>query len=228
MPFNLTTIDRQLIRNNTLSIALEDVNPVDDFPSGGGRIVFQFPPNITSDSKGAKWQEIYNIPAYEPQFMYTGGKPRNISIKTIYVVGGPREGLANRLASAITMPFAGNISAAAGGVGTGWTTVRVAEEIRRWKSYFYVNNVALGSRLPIYRIVWHQLLPSVGPDSAWRGIDYKVKYSDTVISDDAGEHPLITEVSVNLAQVSQIGTNDDEEKRMDLSNLPDTAKQQWY
>lgn len=200
MPFNLTEIDQQLIQKSVLEIKLEAFQPSDGFPSGGNIITFQFPPIMTADSKSAKWNTILNTIAFEPQYMYQGAMPRSIGISTVYVVGGPN----------------GN-----------WTTTRVADEVRRWKSYFYNPGPGAGKTLPIYRIVWHNLLPRVAKDSAWRGINYNVKHSDTTIKDDDGIYPLVTEVNVTLELVSRIRAKDGED-RMPFENLDQVVKQQWY
>ncbi len=240
MPFNLTEIDKALIQSSILSFSLESVDPIDDFPPGGGQIAFQFPPLITTDTKKAKW-ESQDITKYEPFFIFKGGGPRNIAVKAVYIVGGPREGLlAAAEASNAALGGASSRGAAAiaraasaladrgAAVGEGWTTKRGAEEVSRWKSYFYINGVKIGNNLPIFRIVWHQLLPEVDQASAWRGEGYNIKYSDTVIRDDEGEYPLITEVTVNLALVSRIATGDADEVKQQIENIPNSAKQQWY
>lgn len=208
MTFNLADADSNLISNSVFTL-----DGVDDVGSHGKtEIVFQFPPLIKTDTKSAKWDVIHNTVGFEPEYMYTGGNPRKISVEAVYIVGGPGK----------------------------WGIDRVVEVIRTWKSYFYFTNfssgggAAAGKNLPIYRIVWGEFLPKVGKNSSWRAKSYNVKYSDTWIIDGSNSsgqsqsHPLISTVSVELELATQVKTSKNGDPKQPHPNLQQFADPGWY
>jgi hypothetical protein len=182
-------------------MSLQQVDPVSGFPLGEGKLPFQFPPIIKSDAKQARWKKLPDLPSYEPQYVYEGGNPRKIAIQTTYVVGGPEL------------------------EGIGSNAEGIANVVGNWKSYFYFQDVKFDDGLPIYRIEMYRFLPPGGKGSAWRGIGFNVKYSDTWIT-DGGTFPLITEVTVDLELVSLIKAKD--ETKTTYENLDPAPLQTWY
>jgi len=208
MPFELTKNDQDLLSISVLRVACGSTDPVSGFTGDTDSVMqFQFPPIIKTDTKSAKWPLLYNVPGYEPQYMYAGAEPRKMSFTTTYVVGGP-----------------------SGGQGGGnWTTKKCQREVNNWKAYFYMQNVGAGDTLPVFYIkMWEYLPQGAGSfSSAWRGMSYNIKHGDTKIKDSEGIFHLITEVSMDLQLVTQIAA-DDNEMREPYKNLDPKPAQEWY
>jgi len=201
-----------------LFVVIDKVKPVSDFPDSP-ILRFQFPPIIKGDSKGAKWDTLYDVPGYEPQYQYKGGKPRSMKLETVYVVGGPSsEGKGGPFNPALPGDQTG-----------GWTADDVAKAIGDWKSYFYFQSVAQEKTLPVYKILMYRFLPGGGEQglSQWRGINYNVKYSDTLITDSTGTYPLISTLTMAFELVSRIKTKDGETQK-DHPNIDSAPTQDWY
>lgn len=220
MTFKLIDSDKTFI--SEIIFKLEDVQDIDQYQEN--KIEFQFPPLIKSDSKDGKWHTLYDAPGFEPEYTYIGAMPRKIQVSATYIIGGPTGGNSK---------------------GKGWNIDRVVGQIRIWKKYFYFANFAknddgsssafaagggigIGKNLPIYRIVWGELLPAKINNSAWRAVSYNVKYSDTWIRDEGKSHPLITEISVNLEMATQVRITQSDPPRQDHSNLNQHAPREWY
>lgn len=221
MTFNLTDVDQTII--SEISFVLEDVNDVGKHPNN--TIKFQFPPVIKSDSKEGRWQNVMDAPGYEPEYMYIGAQPRKLQVSTTYVIGGPTGGSSN---------------------GRGWGIPEVVDQVRTWKKYFYFANFAAnggggggtttasgggigeGKNLPIYRIVWGEFLPDVYNKSSWRAMNYNIKHSSTFIRDGNQQHPLITEVTVNLELATQVRITENDPPKQDHPNLLQFAPPEWY
>src|SRR6185295_15587596 len=76
---------------------------------GGGKVNFQFPPRITSDGRKGNWNE-RDLQGTEPVAVFRTSGPREISLVWTYVVTDSS--------------------------GSGWTTSKIAEEVRKVRGYF--------------------------------------------------------------------------------------------
>lgn len=239
MPFNLTEHDSALVSSITLLVDLQGgASPIDGFPDGasgnaasnsgdralrdaanvlsqlspgasqplrdaasivGGRVItFQFPARLKSDSKDARWQLIADVPTYEPSYLFQGGGPRRVQLYAEYVVGGPG----------------------------GWSTKKVANEIRRLKSYFYIGGPE-HDFLPVFKMTLYEHAPNVGERSAWRGKSIEISPSEELIRDNEGIYPLISRVTLSLEQATRLGTLNGEQK-YPFTNIPRITKKEWY
>ena len=203
--FNLAQGDSDLAKNN--SIVLEDVDDVGKAP--GVKIEFQFPPIVKSDKKDGKWELDYNAPGYEPKYRYQGANPRSISLEATYIVGGP--------------PIQG---------GSGIPAIQ--RQLRIWKKYFYIKGIKIGKMLPIWRIAnlggVTGFIPNAGVGSAWRCINYNIKYSDEWVTQGGGaaSHPLISTISVELQLATQVDITGQGDPKQPHENVGQFALSQWY
>ena len=205
MPFNLTTHDQRL--RDRVVLQAGGIQPVSGFPDGGPKIVFQFPPKITTESKKMNWREMAQGMVWEPYYLWGGGYPREATLTTTYLVGGPsgQEG------------------------GEGWTANRVAHETRRWKSYFY--NDGLTAFIPVFQLdMWQHAPITEGIITTWRASDISLKFSESLITDSndiTSTFPLRTDITLKLSLTTEI-EYEDGRKVFDSTTLTAKPKQTWY
>lgn len=145
------------------------------------KITFQFPPHISSDTKGAAWKEIQSRQA-EPISIFYGGTPRTFDLKWTYIVDyQPRNDIV-------------------------WTVYAVSQQVKSIRSYFYnMAGNAVAIRFRAYDIVGESGGKSSGNDYwTFRSDSVSMTYSDTLIrSTDKEEdpnrtYPLRTDITMQM------------------------------
>lgn len=216
MTFNLTPADNALVKSHL--IMLDRVDDVGMAP--GTQILFQFPPTIKGDRKEGKWSELYNTLGYEPKYQYQGAMPRSITLEAVYVVGGP--------------PIGGG--GGGGGIGKGATIAQIQTQIRVWKKYFYLKSLGeaggQGKSLPIWRISYmggsQGFITRAQQGSAWRCINYNIKYSDEWITESGRSHPLVSTITVELQLSTKVDVALNGDPKQPHENLDNVAVKEWY
>jgi hypothetical protein len=200
--FNLTEYDAEIVGTIFMNI---DGKPIKNFPEGGSLIKFQFPAKITKDSKKNRWNPLFNTFEYEPAYLYKGGDTRKLTINTTYIVGGPTHA-----------------------DGTKWDAGRVALELRRWKSYFYIGGPT-EAVLPIWAV---KLYEHIGNEDAatFRGTSVDIKHGTELIKGSDGKtFPLRSDVSLNLELVTNIEfSNEGKKPRFTYGQGMELFKKEWY
>ncbi len=205
--FQLTTSDGGLVSGIEIKIDLgKEREPIDGWPDGGSNMIkLQFPAKIKTDSKSARWDQLFDTILYEPGYMFKGGDVRKATLTIMYIVGGP-------------------------GPKGSWGPVEVANEVRRLKSYFYQ-----GARdfefLPVYQITLYQNMPKGGGTpgySSWRGDSISISHGEELITWGGATYPLKTEVSLSLMMTTKIEANDGVKTYPQFSNIADKPQKIWY
>ena len=180
--FNLTKYDEKIATGPGSGINIFG-KPKKDFPGEGGSVLkLQFPVRVKQDGKKNRWTLLYDTMEYEPAYLYKGGSPRTVTIETTYIVGGPMTG------------------------GIKWDVDRVATEIRRWKSYFYIAGPSQAI-LPIFQM---DLYEHIGGSDAgtFRGLGVSIKHGKELIKGSDGKiFPLRSDVTLNVELVTEIEFN---------------------
>lgn len=106
MAWQYTPQDLRLCRAVIFQMKGKPSPPGSDGQTTGGKIEFQFPPKITSDSRKGDWSET-DKPGSEPTFEYKKSGAREISMNWTYVIDGGK-----------------------------WTVGKVTANIRQLRGYF--------------------------------------------------------------------------------------------
>jgi len=160
MSWEYTQADLDLCR--AIVFQLKGGAPGSDGQNRGGKIEFQFPPKITSDSRKGDWVE-EEKPGSEPTFEYKKSGAREISMNWTYVVDSFQQG--------------------------GWTIGRITSNIRTLRGYFAQsrNPGSNHENLVIKFKMW-----SIGgtgggqPDMTCLIKSVDVKYGDTIVAPPRG------------------------------------------
>jgi hypothetical protein len=191
MPMRYAQVDRSLADDVILRFV------------GGGKVAFQFPPRITSDSRKGNWEE-RDSQGTEPIAVFRTSGPREISLSWMYIV-------------------------ADSGSGSGWSTTKIAEEVRRVRGYFArVRQPGNDRNLVVKFKMW-----KLGGDDEMscriRSID--VKHSDTIVvpcGDNGPQvqlaYPLRTDITVDL----RIWTQGGPKATQELEGLLPDETPDWY
>lgn len=110
MVWQYTEQDKALV--DSVRFELQGGAPGSDGSNNGGKIEFQFPPKIVSDSRKGDWKEV-DKPGSEPTFEYKKSGAREISMNWTYVIDS----------------FDTNNARA-------WTIPRITRNIRTLRGYF--------------------------------------------------------------------------------------------
>jgi hypothetical protein len=190
MPAQITEFDRGLADAVTMQF------------NNGPKIVFQFPPKITSDSRKGEWHE-GNLPGTEPVAVYQRSGPREISLTWTYIVDGSQE----------------------------WTTDKVAEQVKIMRGYFARTkdpNVQGQRNLIVFFKMWN----FGGSDTmSCRIKSVDVKHSETIVTHCTGgnknydkAYPLRTDITIEL----RLWTRGSKVETQDLKGLKREEETKWY
>lgn len=183
-------------------------------PGGASRgftvMRFQFPPIIKSDSKGGNWHE-FDMRMAEPYALFKGGQPREIQLKTTYIV--TNEPTVN---------------------GGTWNIDNISTLIKHYRSYFYNQiGTALIIDFRAYDVVGNSASGGLnfndgaGTDQGgsldvpftytFRAENVSIEHSDAMISDGGMAYPLRTDVSLKLKFFTTLADPKEAAKEADAS-----------
>lgn len=202
MAFNLAPNDRDALSAVRLKI-LEDPAPVDGFPAGNHtNVPFQFPPRIMSASKAIDW-DLRHAASYEEVAVYRGAKAKQIEFEITYIVTGHSDG------------------------NTTYNASTISDIVRTIFAHAYRTMAAGIDKMPLFSISALYGIHGSGSESFWRLSDsIQVNYEGQLIFNGV-YHPLMTKITLPLAQVTQVGDFTGFVKQQ-LSGVPATAKNIWY
>ena len=130
-----------------------------------------------------------------------GGSARKLDISATYIVGDPKTG------------------------GKSWDAAEVAEELRRWKSYFYVGGPEQAD-LPVFSIIMYNQIPEAETVASFRSRGVRITHGEEIIKDDSGIHPLRSDVVLGTELVTNINFPDGTSKFVYDELKP--VEQVWY
>jgi hypothetical protein len=168
----LTENDRRLARSVRFQIGTGEFINRDD--PREGRVSFQFPPKILSDSRSGSWDEggAKGILGMEPFKVFTSANERTFALSWSYIIDNAP--------------------------GATWDSIRVKNEINRIRGYFSnllsdrttanQNKLIVNFNYPLY----------TGPKT-WtcRVTSVDVKYGDCLVT-DGFVHPLRTDITADM------------------------------
>jgi len=200
--FKLSPADQQAIQDVIMNIPLSDPQTAIKGLEDTYKIPFQFPPVITSDSKGMNWKET-NAKLYEPMITYDGASARKIQLKWKYIVTGDE-----------------------------WSPTFIKNILMTLRAYFYRSLDAVGSlnlsgsekSLPL--IIIEKLYNIVTQSSTWRSSNVSITPSDRLVYYDSIVTPLSYEVSMDLSLVTKIVFGEKGNGEQEI-NAEDRPKQDW-
>jgi hypothetical protein len=221
----LTQIDKDLAESVIFKIGVQDFINSED--PGKGKVSFQFPPKILSDSRSADWKgEGEGVMGMEPFKTFTAAGERSFSLTWSYIVDNKE--------------------------GSQWDARRIKLEVNRIRGYFS-NLINAGETIgPNFLIVRFKYPLYTGPEQ-WtcRVTSVDVKYSDCLVVssltrplgladlNSSGRtlqqvHPLRTDITADMRLWVYPRLNDSEELANDITNpnlqlkRNPTFKDLWY
>lgn len=170
---------------------------------GSGRIEFQFPPKIPSDSRRGTWDE-GELRGFEPISTFKTSGPREITLEYTYIVDG-----------AI------------------WTTTKVAEQVKKIRGYFaQVRNAKDEHRNLIvkFKMFLHGGEQPISARLSNINIRHSETYIVPCVGgspDVSKAFPLRTDISLDL-RIWTEGFKGDDGKIVSLTGLDQFEPPEWY
>jgi hypothetical protein len=201
------TIKADRLIKDSVSLVMEPPEPVSGWTTGKGKIELQFPPRIRGNSKKANWLETDRV-SYEPQAVWKGSGPTNLTVELKYVVGA----------------------------GKGWGVAKISEIVHNIMGYFYRPMQAAGGATnpPIITIKLYEVAPPAGGGpanlSTWRMNDVSIEQTDELILDNGKVYPQVTTITMNLSMVTKLAPSPGGRAFQHKKNkkVPLLPAKEWY
>lgn len=189
MPHSLSRLDLFANKDTKITIVKAAKRSERSFGAAGGDILVQFPPKLTSDSKTGSWM-LYDAHSYEEIAAWMGAKSRSITLEVEYVAHDTG----------------------------GWGAIKIAEQVRKFKSYFYEASAGAMLDAPAFKLKIYDIIPT--PDMTWRSEGVNIDYSDEIIQDGGFFWPLYTKVKLNLRMYTNLLTRKNAPNKDKLQLVP--------
>jgi hypothetical protein len=207
MVWQYTEADKRLIRKVTFELT-QGVAGCNGRGGTSGKVDFQFPPKVTTDSRKGEWDE-GDMRGIEPIATFSTSGPREITIQTSYIVDS----------------FEDNSES--------WTIGRITKNIRTLRGYFGLirNEKSARENLVIKAELWC-ILPKAGIVATGRLKSIDVKYGETMVfppNNAQNAFPLRSDVTLEFRLWTKAAPDsDDDQETQDIKGLAPRGNPAWY